>query len=125
VYNGGQGKLVFFFVTKSATDCAGLVTGQTAPYDATVKRQGGFLVIDVPLPPDVSTKVANQPNFYGSLIKQDLTFFKMTRNVHGKSHVYQGSIACKHGKRPYSVTFTAQKYGGGDETQTVSHTANC
>ena len=41
-----------------------------------VKQQGKNQITDVPLPPFVSTKVADVPNFYGSLIKEVLTFKK-------------------------------------------------
>jgi len=125
IYNGGAGKVVFFFTTSLKYTCAGLRTGATAPYDGTVKRQGSYLVIDVPLPPDVSNKVAGIPNYFGSLIKEDLTWFKLTRKVHGKPVPYLASVACKGGKRPYTVTFTAQDYNGSFETQTVSHSAKC
>ena len=59
MFNAGQGKLWFFFTTHSALQCAGLTTGATAPYPGTVTQQGKYEVTDVPLPPDVSTKVAN------------------------------------------------------------------
>ena len=56
VYNGGKGKLVFFFVIiPPKYTCATLKTGASAPYSGTVTQQGKNLVIDVPLPPDVST----------------------------------------------------------------------
>ena len=125
VYNGGAGKIVFFFTTKSATDCANLKTGATAPYDGTAKEQGGYLVVDVPLPPDVSNQVAGVPHYYGSLIKEDLHWLKLTKRVHGKTVAYQESVACKGGKRPYSTQFTAQDYNGSNETATVTGSAKC
>ena len=48
------------------------------------------------------------PNFYGSLIKEVLTFKKG----------FNSSVACKGGKRPYSVAFTAVG-PSGKQTKTV------
>ena len=53
------------------------------PYPGFVKQQGKNQVTDVPLPPFVSTKVAGVPNFYGSLIKEVLTFKKAAFNSLG------------------------------------------
>jgi hypothetical protein len=126
VFNGGKGKLWFFFTTSSPTQCAGLTTGATPPYPGTVKQQGKWQVTDVPLPPDVSTKVANQPNFYGSLIKETLNWFKLTTKVKGKKVGNNVSFACKKGKRPWSITFTATPDGGAtSETQTVKGSSKC
>lgn len=120
VFNGGPSKQVFFFYTKSATDCGGLTTGSTQPYDGHISYSGGNAVINVPLPPDISTKVAGLPNYYGSLITETLTFAK---KVNGK--VYMAGVGCKAGKRPWSITFTAQNYGGGSDTQTVKGSSAC
>jgi hypothetical protein len=125
VYNGGPKTQVFFFTTSNATMCHGLTTGSTAPYDATISQQGKNLVIDVPLPPDISTKVANQNGLYGSLITETLTFPKGTKKVHGKTVGYMESVACKGHARPYSIAFTATDYSGGSETQTVKGSAAC
>jgi hypothetical protein len=111
VWNGGPGKLVFFFVTHSALDCGGLKTGSTAPYFGKVTEVGKTMVVDVSLPADISTSVANIPNYYGSLIQETLTYKKG----------FQSSIACKSGKRPYSVKYTAK----GVPTVTVKGTASC
>jgi hypothetical protein len=43
----------------------------------------------------------------------------------GKTVHYYASVACKSGKRPYSVTFTAGVPGGASESQTVSGTQKC
>jgi hypothetical protein len=120
-FNGGPKTQVLFFYTKSATDCGGLTTGATAPYDAHISYAGGYAIIDVPQPPDISTNVAGLPNYYGSLISATYTFGK---TVGGKA--YMKSVACKGGKRPWSITFKDQKYnGGGSETQTVKGSAAC
>jgi hypothetical protein len=125
VYNGGAKTQVFFFTTNSPTDCAGLVTGQTAPYDGHISYSGKNLVINVPLPPDVSTKVAGHTGLYGSLITEALTFPRSTKKGHGRTEGYMESVACKGHSRPYSIKFTATDYSGGSETQTVSGAAKC
>lgn len=125
VFNGGQGKLWFFFTTSSPTQCAGLTTGQTAPYLGTVKQQGKYEVTDVPLPPDVSTRVANQPNFYGSLIHEQLNWFKYSTKVHGKNVYNSASVGCLHGKRPWTITYTATTNGSDRQISTVTGSAKC
>jgi hypothetical protein len=123
VFNGGPRTQVLYFYTKHATDCGGLTTGATAPYDAHISYSGGNAIIDVPLPPDISTKVAGLPNYYGSLIAETIAFGK---TVNGKA--YMVGTACKGRKRPWSITFTAQNYaanGGGSDTQTVKGSSKC
>ena len=120
VFNGGPKTQVFFFYTKHATDCGGLTTGATAPYDGHISYSGGNAVVNVPLPPDISTKVAGLPNYYGSLITETLTFGK---TVNGKP--YMVGTACKAGKRPWSIAFTAHNYDGSTDTQTVKGSSAC
>ncbi|MGZ4249372.1 MAG: hypothetical protein ACXVUE_13835 [Solirubrobacteraceae bacterium] len=114
VWNGGGGKLWFFFTTGGKYRCATLHTGDTNAYPGTVKQQGKNQVTDVPLPPFVSTKVAGVPNFYGSLIKEVLTFTKG----------FNSSVGCKSGKRPWSVSFTAVG-PQGKQTKVVKGSAKC
>ena len=125
VFNGGKGKLIFFFTTSSAIQCAGLTTGQTAPYPGTIKQVGKFQVTDIPLPPDISTRVANQPNFYGSLIKEQLNWLKVSTKVGGKTVFNNISVGCQKGKRPWTVTYTATSNGSDKETKTVSGSSSC
>lgn len=120
VFNGGPKTQVFYFYTKAATDCGGLTTGATAPYDGHISYAGGNAIVNVPLPPDISTKVANLPNYYGSLITETLTFGK---KADGK--VYMAGVGCKAGKRAWSITFTNENYGGGSDTQTVKGSSKC
>jgi hypothetical protein len=126
VYNGGQGKLVYFFVDGADPhQClsGGLVTGDVGPYAATYKRQGKFLVTDLPIPKYVDFP---SPGLVGSLITSDLNWLKVTAKVHGKTVAANASVGCQKGKRPYTTTFTAQLGAGGvKETTTVSHTASC
>jgi hypothetical protein len=123
VFNGGPKTQVFYFYTLHSSDCGGLTTGATAPYDSHISYSGGNAIVNVPLPPDISTKVAGQPNFFGSLITETLNFPK---TVNGKG--YMVGVGCKNGKRPWTIQFKAQDYstsGGGNETQTVSGKAPC
>ena len=122
-WNGGPGKLVFFFYTDASHQCVGLLTGATAPYVGSVKQVGKFLVVAVPLPPDISTNVAGL-GFYGSLIHQQLTFRKLTKKVHGKTVAYNASVSCLKGKRPWSITFQANN-GGHTQTSTVKGSSKC
>jgi hypothetical protein len=124
VWNGGQGKLVFFFVDQApAHQCLGgaLTTGQVGPYPGTVKRVGKFLVTNVPIPKYVDFPA---PGLVGSLLSEDLNWLKVSKKVHGKTVAANASIACQHGKRPYSTTFTAV-LAGQKEVKTVKGTAPC
>jgi hypothetical protein len=130
VFNGGPSTQVFFFTTApdapSQYTCAGLATGATAPYDGHISYQGKNAVVNIPLPPDISNKVANQPGLYGSLIAEDISYPKLTIKKGGKTVAYGESIGCKNGKRPWSITFTADDYNTGTpETQTVTGSAPC
>jgi hypothetical protein len=113
VWNGGKGKLWFFF-TATGTQCGSLHTGDTNAYPGQITQKGKNQVTDVPLPPFVSTAVAGHEGLYGSLIKQVLTYKKGVNS----------SFACKNGKRPYSVQFTATSTQGS-ETKTVKGSAKC
>jgi hypothetical protein len=124
VWNGGKGKLWFFFTTGGSHQCGGLHTGDTNAYPGFIKEQGKNMVTDVPLPPFVSTAVAGHNDLYGSLIKEVLTFKKLTTKVKGKTVGINASIGCKGGKRPYSVSFTA-KDTAGSETKVVKGSAKC
>ncbi len=82
-----------------------------------MKTDGKNMVTDMPVPPDVSLP-ANIPGLYGSLIRERLTYQKLTKKVKGKTVGYNESFACKSGKRPYSVAFTAEP-AGQSQTKTV------
>ncbi len=122
VWNAGGGKAWYFFTAKSAQQCGGLTTGQTAPYPGTMKVVGKNLVLNVPLPPDVSTKVANHTGLYGSLVSESISLKKTSYK--GKPLI--ASVACKGSKRPYSVAFTAVPgAGSAGVTQTVTASGKC
>lgn len=124
VWNGGGGKLVFFFVITAAHPCTGLQTGAAAPYVGTIRQQGNEIVQKTPLPPDVSTNAGNI-GLYGSLEMETLKWNKLTTTVNGKRVPFIESIGCK-GSRPYSATFTAIGPNGVPSvTNTVTGAAKC
>jgi hypothetical protein len=128
VYNGGPGLLVYFFsVTPQAPGhaCVTLKTGAAAPYFGKVTQQGKNLVQDVPLPPDVSTEAGGLKGAYGSLIFETLKWRKLTTKVHGKTVGFQSSVACKRGKRPWSVKYTAVNQGVKQPPITVPGSNKC
>jgi hypothetical protein len=125
VFNAGHNKLWFFFTTHSALQCAGLTTGQTKPYPGYITQQGKYEVTTVPLPSDVSTMVANQKNFYGSLIKEKLNWFKVTTKHKGKTVGNNMSIGCLHGKRPWSGTYTDTTNGSNKQVATIKGSVKC
>lgn len=126
VYNGGGNKEFYFFTAPSPTACHGLTTGATLPYTGTVQQSGKNLVINVPLPPDVSTKVANISGEYGSLIKETLTVKATSTKKNGKTVWSQESVACQGKKRPYTVAFTAEQNTSSPKvTQSVKGSGKC
>lgn len=129
VWNGGQGKLTFFFVDTPTHQClqGALTTGKVAPYPATYKTQGKNLVVDVPIPPYVDFPL---PGVAGSLETEHLVWKSSTTKVKGKTVRSMASVACQGRKRPYSVTFKANLpsssgAAGTTETHTVKGTAPC
>jgi hypothetical protein len=126
VYNGGGNTEWFFFTAPSPTLCGGLTTGQTAPYPGHITYKGKNMVIDVPLPPDVSTMVANHAGLYGSLTKEVLKVTTEHKKLHGKTVYSLASIGCSHGQRPWSVAYTAVPGAGATPvTQTVNGHSPC
>ena len=104
VWNSGGGKLVFFFWSTTnpapAHYCGGVPTGATPPYTGTIKNtSGNKLVIDVPLPSYVSSKVLGAAT-WGSLVREQITWKKLSSKSHGKTHYFVSSVGCKSGKRP-------------------------
>ncbi len=114
VWNGGPGKLWYFFVTDATHSCGSLHTGDTQAFPGYVKQVGKNLVVDVPQPKFISTEVAGHPGLYGSLIKERLTWFKG----------FQVSTGCKAGHRPYTVTY-GDAAGSTKDKVSVSHSPKC
>jgi len=123
-WNGGGTKIVFFFVDQApAHTCAGgaITTGTVGPFVGTTKVVGKTLVMDTPIPNYVSFPITG---IEGSLTSETLHWLKVTKKVHGKTVAYNQSVACNKGKRPYSVTFTAEM-NGQSQSGTVSGTQKC
>jgi hypothetical protein len=124
VWNGGGGKIVFFFVDVAPDhSCGPIQTGAVGPFVGTVKQVGKNLVQNTPIPSNVSFPITGVE---GSLTSETLHYLKVTRKANGKTVAYNTSVACKNGKRPYSVTFTAESAPGGTvQSDTVSGTQKC
>jgi hypothetical protein len=123
-WNGGGGQLVFFFVDAPGHTCGPIQTGAVPAFVGTIKKAGKNLVQDTPIPSYVSFPI---PGVEGSLTSETLHFLKLTHKVKGKTVAYNASVGCKKGKRPYSVSFTAESApaGGTVETGTVTGTQKC
>jgi len=115
VWNGGQGKLVFFFVDGAApNDClsGAITTGSVPPYPATYKQVGKNLVVNVPIP-----KSVDYPSgLVGSLESETLNW----KGQSSKGHISIASVGCKGSKRPYSTAFTAAPITDATQSQTVT-----
>ena len=122
-WNAGQGKVVLFFVIQPPNHaCDGLTTGAVGPYQATAKQQGKFWVLDTPVPRYVSFPLGG---IEGSVKTLHEAHMRLTKKVHGKTVAYLASVGCKAGKRPWSVSFTAESASGAKETSSVSGKAKC
>lgn len=113
VWNEGQGKVVYFFVDQGSHICAGgaIPTGFVGPFEGTIKTVGKNLVMNTPVPEFVSFPLSGVE---ASLTGYTLHWLKVTKKLkNGKTVAFGASIGCKNGKRPYSVTFTAENGPGG------------
>lgn len=124
VYNGGGNTVVYFFVIAPGHVCGPVLTGAVPPYKGYYHTAGKNLILDVPLPPDASTNAGNL-GLYGSLEKETLTWFKLSGKVGGKTVPYTASVACKAGKRPYAVKFTATDSSGKKQSKTITGSDKC
>ena len=123
-YNGGAGKVVYFFVDVAPDHtCAGgaIQTGFVGPFEGTIKTVGKNLLIDTPIPNYVSFPLGGVE---GSLTSETLNWLKVTRKVNGKTVAYSASVRCQSGKRPYSHKFTAE-LNGQSQSETVSGKQKC
>lgn len=123
VWNAGQGKVVFFFRDQGSHQCAdgAIATGDVGPFPGTIKNVGKNLVMNTPIPNYVSFPLGGVE---GSLTGETLHWLNLTKKVGGKTVAYGQSVACKGGKRPYSVTFTAS-LNGVSQTGTATGTQKC
>jgi hypothetical protein len=125
VWNGGQGKLTFFFVDQGTHQCVNgaLRTGDVPPYVGTYREVGNNLVVNVPVPSYVSKPI---PGLTGSLDSEHLVWLKRTTRLKdGKVVAAISSFACLKKARPYATALTAARPGGANETDTVTHKAPC
>jgi hypothetical protein len=123
VWNAGQGKVVFFFVVTGSHTCGPIQTGGVTPFAGTAKNVGKNLVLNTPIPAGVSFPITGVE---GSLTGETLHYLKVSTTKNGKKVPYTASTACKGGKRPYSITFTAEpSAGAAGVSQTVSGTQKC
>jgi hypothetical protein len=125
VWNGGQGKLTFFFVPTATHQCLGgaIKAGQVGPYPATYKQVGKFLVTDVPVPTYINYPIG--PALAGSLETEHLVWKANKTKVHGKTVLSQESVGCQGKKRPYSYTFTAALPNQTAQKATVKSSGPC
>ncbi|MDE3132686.1 MAG: hypothetical protein KGL15_01325 [Acidobacteriota bacterium] len=128
VYNGGPGKLTYFFtVPTTGTGCAGLATGAAAAWTGAVSQAGKNLVTNTPEPADVAYNAGNT-GLFGSLVTEKLTFRKLTVKKGTKVYPFIESIGCMKHSRPYSITYTATESNTGSPTVgsgTVKASASC
>lgn len=124
VWNGGGNKAIFFFVISGTHQCAGLQTGAANPYTGTFSKSGKYMVLNVPLPPDVSTEAGNIPGAYASLTHEQLNWKKLTGKVKGKTVGFFSSVGCKAHKRPFTVKYTDTD-GSTQYSTTQSGKAKC
>lgn len=128
VYNGGPGKLTYFFTVPTAgTGCAGLATGAATAWTGTVSQAGKKLVTNTPEPADVAYNAGNT-GLFGSLVSETLHFKKVTVKKGKKAYPYIESIGCTKHSRPYSITYTATESNTGSPTVgsgTVKASAKC
>ena len=117
VYNGGAGKLTFFFTT-TPSQCDGLTTGDAAPWLGKVSESGKYLVTNVPEPADVSYNAGNI-GLFGSLESEVLHFKKLSIKKGGKVYPYIESTGCTNHARPFTVTYTATQSNSGSPTEAV------
>lgn len=124
VYNGGKNYVWYFFIVPTPETCPGASTGSAQPYKGSFSRSGKDLVLNVPLPPDVSTNAANI-GLYASLEHEKLVWKKIPGKSQGKKIGYFSTVACQAGKRPYKVTYTDTTNGTNKFSTTESGKAAC
>jgi hypothetical protein len=123
VWNGGPGKLIFFFVDTASHSCLGgaLHTGQVPPWTATYKQAGANLNVTIPIPNTVDYPLGVSGGEVGSLSKEYLAWKSQT--VNGTPDIT--STACT-GKRAFTFGFQASAIGStSSEAGSVSGKAAC
>jgi hypothetical protein len=112
VWYAGKGKLTFFFVTTNTHQCLGgqIKTGATPAFTATYKKSGSNVVINIPIP--------NQVTHIGPYLASVSSEYLKWKSSAIKSD------GCK-GKRHFSYKFEASAPGQASETKTVTGAQAC
>lgn len=129
VYNGGPGKLTFFFtVPTTGPGCDGLATGAAAAWTGTVSEAGKYLVTNVPEPADVAYNAGNT-GLFGSLQTEVLHFRRMTVKKGKSVYPFIESTGCVKHARPFTIAYTATTSNtpsaANESGATVKGTAAC
>jgi hypothetical protein len=123
VWNGGKGKLIFFFVDEGSHQClnGALHTGQVPPWTATYKQAGSSLDVTIPIPDTVDYPLGTSGGEVGSLSKEFLNW--KAQSMNGKYDIT--STGCS-GQRKYTFGFSASAIGStSNEAGSVSGKAAC
>jgi hypothetical protein len=123
VWNGGPGKLVFFFVDTPSHQCLGgqLHTGQVPPWMASYKESGNNLNVTIPIPNTVDYPLGVSGGEVGSLSYEQLNW--KSQMINGKPDIM--STGCPSSKRNYTFTFNASLPGQPAETKKTTGSAAC
>lgn len=124
VWNSGGGHLTYFFVDTLTHLCGPLKTGSVGPYPGSMKQVGKNLVVDTPIPSFVNRPLGGA--LAGSLETEHLVWAKSSKTSKGKTVPVLQSVACKSGKRPWSVAYTATlPTTNVTQSQTISGKSAC
>jgi hypothetical protein len=118
VWNGGKGKLIFFFVDTGSHQClnGALHTGQVPPWTASYKQSGTNLNVTIPIPNTVDYPLGTSGGEVGSLSKVYLKWASTGLQ----------STGCSGSQRAYTFGFKASAIGStSSESGSVSGKAAC
>jgi hypothetical protein len=123
VWNGGAGKLIFFFVDSASHQCLGgqLHTGQVPPWTASYKQSGKNLEVTIPIPNTVDYPLGVTGGEVGSLSYQQLDW--KSQSMHGVNDIT--STGCTGAKRKYSFAFSASLPAQPVENKKTAGSASC
>jgi hypothetical protein len=124
VWNGGGGKLIYFFRIAAGHTCGSVATGSVAPWAGTIKQSGKKIVNDNTLPGDVSTSAGGFPGVYSALQAETLKFKKLTIKSGGKTVAFLSSTGCTAGGHAWTELFSATN-GSKTESATETGKAKC